>query len=83
MAKLTEHQAKALGLFPSEGWHRVDNVPLFWLWVRRNRYTADILEQKGYLEFRVKPDKWKYSFELYREYKKLPPKGEYETLLPG
>ena len=71
MDKLTKHQSFALNNFPDEGWYRVDNAPSFWVWVRRKEYTATILEGKGYLESRVKPDKWKYSFELYREYRKV------------
>lgn len=50
MPKLTKHQERALKLFPDEGWHRVDNVPSFWLWIIHREATARKLEEKGYLE---------------------------------
>lgn len=76
--ELTEHQATALRNFPNEGWHRVDRLGMgdeaiqdYYYHTRRAEFTAELLGQKGYLESRVKPDVWKYSFELYREYRKV------------
>lgn len=73
MGKLSRHQQEALKRFPSEGWHRVDRIPEWWLiYVRHNDHTAEILERKGYLESRVLQTPGTTSaWGLYREYRKI------------